>query len=172
MSVCRALPFGLGWPGHRSPFLLFTFSISAFAPAPSQHFSFSLVPSPTLNPQLLCSGNRLLPQRSATSTLWDREAGTRVPEVNTDTATLKHFPQQTNCRYPEISGCTEDCTCPETRAFPCLRPSLAGASLNCYGHDSEETPGGFKALVQTEKGVHNRWRHARQLSARCPNACL
>lgn len=41
----------------------------------------------TLNPQLLCSGNRLLVQRSATATIWDREAGTRVSKVRTDTGT-------------------------------------------------------------------------------------
>jgi hypothetical protein len=40
-------------------------------------------PPSTINPQLLCSGNRLLLQRAATATLWDREAGTRVSKVRT-----------------------------------------------------------------------------------------
>jgi hypothetical protein len=39
----------------------------------------------TINPQLLYSGNRVLLQRAATATLWNREAGTRVSKVRTGT---------------------------------------------------------------------------------------
>jgi hypothetical protein len=63
-------------------------SISAFC---FQRFSFSLVPPSTLNPKLLCRGNRLLLQRAATATLWDREAGTRVSEVSTATDTESRY---------------------------------------------------------------------------------
>jgi len=35
----------------------------------------------TINPQLWCSGDRVLLQGAATATLWDREAGTRVSKV-------------------------------------------------------------------------------------------
>jgi hypothetical protein len=75
--------------------LSFLVSPSAFSP----HFSFllsafQLFAGPTLNPQLLCRdctsrarcGNRLLLQRAATATLWDREAGTRVSKVSTPPA--------------------------------------------------------------------------------------
>ena len=67
------------------------FSVSAFQP-----FSFCSLQPSTINAQLLCrdcpsrarGGNRLLLQRAATATLWDREAGTRVSKVRTDTGRL------------------------------------------------------------------------------------
>ncbi len=63
-------------------------SISAFqlfaGPALTPQRSTPPQPS-TINPQLLCSGNRLLLQRAATATLRDREAGTRVSKVRIDT---------------------------------------------------------------------------------------
>lgn len=71
----------------KAPFC-FLLSQSLLSPLPpSQHFSFSLVPPSTPNPQLLCNRIRLLLQRAATPNLWDREAGTRVSKVRTDTGT-------------------------------------------------------------------------------------
>jgi hypothetical protein len=99
------------------------FQLSAFQRFSVSAFRWSRPQPSTINAQLLCSGNRLLLQRAATATLWDREAGTRVSKVRTDTGTkASTLSSKLNVRCPP----PKPSVCPRPPShFPFERASIS-----------------------------------------------